>query len=218
MKSVVAALGAALALLAPLPAWSQVDPLDGQPGMGMPAAGMEHVVPGEPRADPGEAVKRSRFDNAVEKMFASADTDRSGLVTLDELRAGIETRRDAAIRGRFASIDANRDRSVSYDEFNQWQRSLGSANLSDELASNASNTVVSEDIGPEPERGPGGLTLGRLVAPLNATMLTAANTDYDAGASLAEVEAYEARRFDTFDTNDDGWVTEGELRDGTRRR
>ena len=218
MKSVVAACGAALALLAPLPAWAQDNSQDGQPGMGEVREGFEHLTTGQPRRSAGEAIRRSTFDEAVEKMFASADTDRNGLVTLDELRAGIETRRDTAIRGRFASIDANRDRTVSYDEFNQWQRSLGSANLSDELAATASNTVVSEDIGPEPERGPGGLTLVRLVAPLNATMLTAANTDYDAGASLAEVEAYEARRFDTFDANDDGWVTEGELRDGTRRR
>ena len=72
--------------------------------------------------------------------------------------------------------------------------------------------MVSEDIRPEPIRGPGGPVLARLVVPLNATMLVAANTDHDGGASLAEVAAYEGKRFEAVDSNDDGWVTDGELR------
>ncbi len=219
MKSgVVAAWVGALAVLAPVPAWSQSNGQDGQAGMGTPAEGFEHLTPGEARRGPGEAVRRARFDDAVVKMFAAADSDRNGLVALAELRAVIETRKDAAIRGRFASIDADRNQAVSYAEFNQWQRSLGSVVLSEEGAAVASNTVVSEDIRPEPERGPGGLVLARLVLPLNATMLVSANADHDGGASLAEVVAYEGNRFDTVDSNDDGWVTDEELRQATPRR
>jgi hypothetical protein len=145
-------------------------------------------------------------------MFASADADRDGTLTLVELRAVIEARKVAAIRDRFAGIDADRDRSLSFAEFDRWQRGLGSVVLSDAGAAAASETVVSEDIGPEPERGPGGQVLARLVAPLNATLLAAANTNYDAGASLAEIAAYEGKRFEAADANADGWVTEDELR------
>lgn len=208
---VVAACGCALALLAG-PAQAQDNGQDGQQGMGPVREGFEHLTEGQPRQGPGEAVRRSRFDEAVEKMFASADTDRNGLITLAELRATIEARKDTAIRGRFAAIDADRNQSVSFAEFNQWQRSLGSVVLSDEGAAAASNTVVSEDIGPEPMRGPGGPVLARLVAPLNATMLVAANTDHDGGASLAEVAVYEGKRFDAADSNKDNWVTDEELR------
>jgi hypothetical protein len=212
MKSVVvAACGGALALLAPVPAWSQDNGQDGQQGMGTPVDGFEHLTAGEPRRGPGEAIRRSKFDDAVEKMFASADTDRNGTVTLTELRAVIEARKDAAIRGRFASIDADRNQAVSFAEFNQWQRGLGSVVLSDEGAAAASNTLVSEDIRPAPERGPGGQVLARLVAPLNATMLVAANADHDGGASLAEVAAYQGKRFEAADSNHDNWVTEQEL-------
>jgi hypothetical protein len=217
MKSlVVAACGCALALLAPLigsaPASAQDNGQDGQPGMGTPAEGFEHLTPGQPRRSPGEAVRRDKFDEAVAKMFASADTDRDGQLTLAELRTAIETRKAAAIHARFAGIDADRNQAVSFAEFDQWQRSLGSVVLSDEGAAAASSTVVSEDIGPEPVRGPSGPTLARLVAPLNATMLVAANTDHDGGASLAEVAAYEGKRFETADVNRDTWVTEDELR------
>lgn len=208
----VAALAGALALLAPVPAWSQDNGQDGEAGMGTPADGFEHLTRGEPRRTPGEAIRRDRFDDSVEKMFASADTDRDGQVTLAELRAAIEARKVAAIQGRFASIDADRNQSVSFAEFDRWQRSLGSVVLSDEGAAAASNTVVAEDIRPEPIRGPGGPVLARLVVPLNATMLVAANTDHDGGASLAEVAAYEGKRFEAVDSNDDGWVTDGELR------
>jgi hypothetical protein len=220
MKSVVVAAGFALMLLAPLPAWAQDNSngQDGQQGMGTPVEGMEHVTAGERRRTPGEAVRRDRFDEAVEKMFASADSDRNGLLTLAELRAVIETRKDAAIHSRFASIDADRNQSVSFAEFNQWQRSLGSVVLSEEGAAAASNTLVSEDIRPAPERGPGGQVLARLVVPLNATMLVSANTDHDGGASLAEVAALEGKRFEEADANQDAWVTEEELRQAAPRR
>jgi len=151
-------------------------------------------------------------------MFASGDSDRNGLLTLAELRAAIEARKDAAIRSRFAGVDADRNQAVSFAEFNQWQRSLGSVVLSEEGAAAASNTVVSEDIRPEPVRGRGGLVLARLVAPLNATMLVAANADHDGGASLAEVAAYEGKRFEAADANSDGWVTDDELRQAAPAR
>jgi Ca2+-binding EF-hand superfamily protein len=211
MRSVVAILGAALVLIAPLPAAPQDNSQDGQAGMGTPREGFQHLTDGEPRRRPGEALRRDRFDEAVEDLFESADSDRNGLVTLVELRGVIEARKVAAIRSRFAGIDADRNQSLSFAEFDQWQRGLGSVVLSDEGAAAASNIVVAEDVRPELMRGPGGQVLARLVEPLNATMLAAANTNYDAGASLAEILAYEGKRFEAADANADGWVTDDEL-------
>ena len=211
MRSAVATLGAALVLLAPVSAWPQDNSQDGLPGMGTPREGFEHLTEGEPRRRPGEALRRDRFDEAVEDLFDSADADSNGTLTLAELRAVIEARKVAAIRSRFAGIDADRNQSVSFAEFDQWQRGLGSIVLSEEGAAAASNTVVSEDIRPEPMQGPGGQVLARLVEPLNATMLAAANTNYDAGGSLTEILAYQGKRFEQADANTDGWVTDYEL-------
>jgi len=218
MRSVVATLGVALALLAPAPAWAQETGQDGQAGMGVPADGFEHLTRGEPRRAAGEALRRNKFDDAVTGMVASADSDRDGTVTLAELRGVIGARKDAAIRDRFAAVDANRDKSLSYAEFDQWQRGLGSVALSDEAAAAASAALVAEDVRPEPMRDPGGKVLARLVEPLNATMLAAANTNYDAGASLAEILAYEGKRFEAADANADGWVTDDELPQAVPRR
>jgi hypothetical protein len=218
MRNVVAALGAALALLAPAVALAQDNGQNGQAGMGEPVEGLEHVTRGEPRATVGEALRRDKFDRAVAELAASADNDRDGTVTMAEFRAVIGARKDAAIRDRFAAIDGNRDKSLSYAEFDQWQRGLGSAALSDQAAAAASAARIAEDIRPEPMRGPGGQVFARLVEPLNATMLAAANTNYDAGASLAEIAAYEGKRFEAADLNKDGWVTEDEQRQGAPRR
>ena len=198
-----------MALLAPVAAAAQNN---GQPGISVRGDGFEHLTRGEPRPTAGEALRRDRFDDAVGKMAASADGDRDGTVTLAELRAVIGSRKDAAIRDRFAAVDANRDKTLSYAEFDQWQRGLGSIALSDEAAAAASAALVAEDIRPEPMRDPGGKVLARLVEPLNATMLAAANTNYDAGASLAEILAHEGKRFEAADANSDGWVTDDELR------
>jgi len=212
MRRVMLVLAAAAALLAPLPAWSQ-----SREGAPAPREGFDHIREGEPRQAPVEAIRRDRYDEVVTRLFASADSNRDGLVALAEVRAVIETRKDAAIRERFASIDANRDQSVSFAEFNQWQRGLGSAVLSEEAAAAVNGVLVAENIRPEPMRGPGGQVVARLVEPISATMLAAANTDYDAGASLAEVLAHQGKRFEAADTDEDGWVTEEEERARPRR-
>src|SRR5690606_390715 len=211
MHRILVLAGAVLAACTPTPALSQDNSQDGQPGMGEAREGFEHLTDGEPRRRPGEAIRRDRFDEAVEKMFAAAGRDRDGTVTLEELRTAIESRKAAAIRGRFASIDADRNESISFLEFDRWQRGLGSIVLSDEGAAARARRSCRRTSGPN-QCGPGGMVLARLVAPLNATLLAAANTNYDAGASLAEILSYEGKRFEAADANADGWVTDDELR------
>lgn len=208
MRGIVVGIGAALALLIPAAAWAQ----DGQPGLGEPRDGFDHLTNGEPRPAIGEALERSKFDDAVGRMFAAADTDRDGSATLAELRTVFAGRKDAAIRDRFAVIDANRDRSLSYAEFSQWLGSLGSLALSDREAATAATGIVPEDIRPERGRGRGSDIVADLVEPLGATVLVAANADHDGGTTLAELLAYEGKRFDAADANRDGWVVAEELR------
>jgi hypothetical protein len=216
MRGIVAVVGAALSLLAPAAVWAQ-DGQDGQPGLGEPRDGFEHLTEGTPRADIGEALERGKFDDAVGRMFAAADTDRDGSATLAELRGVIAARKDTAIRERFAAIDTNRDRALSYAEFSQWQAGLGSLALSDERSAAAATERVAEDIRPERVRGRGSDIVADLVEPLGATVLVAANADHDAGTSLAELLAYEGKRFDAADANRDGWVVADEVRSGRPR-
>ena len=203
MRKMLAAVGTALILLAPLSALAQdIDPGGGDDDLGT------HIKPSGPR--PPQPIERKKYDEAVAKLFKMGDTNGDGTITLAELNAVIEARKTTAIGARFAQIDTNRDKSISFDEFVQWQRSLGSAVLSD-AATGEGMAIVPEDIRLEPGRSDNDQLIARLIEPLNATMLVAANTNYDAGVSLAELIAYEGKRFAAADTNHDGWLTQDEI-------
>jgi len=159
----------------------------------------------KPRAS--KPLERGDIDKAVEKMFRTADTDRDGLLALAEFNAVISARKDKVIAERFAQVDTDRNQSISTAEFAQWQRALGAVVLSDRQGLEQDDPLVAEDLPLEFSRNDDVALLTRLIEPLNATMLVAANTDYDAGASLAEILAYEHQRFDAADTNKDGWLT-----------
>ena len=201
MRKLIVGIATLLAL-APLQAIAQ----DIDPGGGDDIG--SHIQPGAP---PGpKPIERKKFDEAVGKLFAQADTNADGTITLAEFNALIDARKTAAIGARFAAMDANHDKSISFDEFVQWQRSLGSAVLSDS-ATGGDLAIVPEDIRYQPGRSDNEQLLVRLIEPLNATMLVAANTDYAAGVSLAELVAYEGKRFDAGDTNHDGFLTQDEI-------
>jgi Ca2+-binding EF-hand superfamily protein len=163
---------------------------------------------------PPEPIERKTFDRAVEKLFQLGDTDRDGRITLAEFNATIESRKGRAISQRFAEIDTDRNQQISLAEFSAWQRGLGSAALSDSATAAAAGTegLVAEDIALDPGRDREDRLLARLITPLNAVVLAGANTDYDTGTSLAELTAYEGKRFDQFDRNKDGWLTPDETR------
>ncbi|WP_343061270.1 EF-hand domain-containing protein [Novosphingobium flavum] len=157
-------------------------------------------------------IKRERFDKIVAAMFREADTNRDGLVTIAELNALIEGRRDAAIRARFARVDGNRDGVISQDEFAAWQKQMGSAALQEGSATGNRGEIIPDSIMPDPGDKAEDAMLAALIAPLNATVIAQANTNYDAGLSLDELIAFEGKRFVAADTNGDGWLTMDELR------
>lgn len=185
-------------------------------GMGGPPGGGEGGPPGggggrrPPRADP--PVERKQLDGPVKAMFALADGNRDGIVTLAELDAVVVARRQAAIRARFAKIDADHNGTLSDAEFMAWQMAMGSAAASDRQAGADPSGPVAETIMPELRNRPQDRALGAVLAPLSALVLVEANTNYDGGISLDELLAYERKRFDKADRDGDGLLSEQELR------
>lgn len=207
MRRLVASL-AIVALLAPLS-------LRAQEHGGVYSSGdFDPLDRGQDRGPkPPQPIARKAFDDAVGKMFALADSNRDGTVTVAELQALIAVHRERAIQDRFASVDTDHNKAISLSEFSQWQRSLGSLSLSEADAGGGIG-IVAEEIRYQPGRGADDEAIARLIQPLSSTVIAAANTNYDAGASLAEVVAYEGKRFEAVDADKDGWLTADELRTG----
>ena len=212
MRTVWAGL-AIIACLAPAAAWAQQQqPGDDEHGGGYVQDGFDdNLRPNRPRVRQPDPIERKDFDELVGRMFAVADTSRDGIVTLAEFQGMIAARKDEAIANRFASIDTDRNRALSLEEFGRWQHGLGSSVLSDADAGGGAlgfaEVVVAE------ARGRNGAALSALIEPLGSTVITAANTDFDAGTSLAELIAYEGKRFEARDANHDGRIAGAELPD-----
>jgi len=208
----------ALAVVAPTHVAAQQQQQGDSHGNVYTSGDFDKLDRGGPKARPvvGAALERAKFDAAVAKMFAAVDTNRDGTITVAEFQALIAARKEQAIAERFAAIDTNRDKSLSYAEFSQWQHGLGALALSD--ADAGGGGMVAEEIRYQPGRGREDQMIADVIEPLKTTVIAAANTNYDAGASLAELTAYEGKRFDALDTNHDGWVTEDEFQAGRRGR
>ena len=76
------------------------------------AASEENTM--RPVAAPGEG-KKNPPDPA--KVFARKDTNKDGLLTLDEFKTGMKDKQLERAPQRFKTIDANGDGKVSMDEF-----------------------------------------------------------------------------------------------------
>lgn len=192
----------------------------GGPGGGGPGGqGKPGPGGGPPKMREIKPVKREKFDKIVAEMFREADTNRDGLVTLSEVRGIANARRDILIGKRFEKIDANGDRSLSRDEFFAWQRELGSVAQSEEALA-IGRGIIPEMIEPELGSEMDARILAGIIEPLSAGLIANANLDYDAGLSLAELLAYEGKRFDQADRDANGLLTPGEAGrpDGAPRR
>ncbi|HZU65084.1 MAG TPA: EF-hand domain-containing protein [Novosphingobium sp.] len=182
-------------------------------GGGPPSGGGDEAPAdkGPPKPHVMKPIPQKKFDEAVTQMFAAADTNHDGLITLAEFQAQVEARRDAIIRARFQKIDLNHDGQISQEEFISWQLSLGSMASAD-TGGRANVEVVAEEIGPKLGNSEQDMALAMAIEPINPVMLVKANTNYDAGVSLAELLAYEDARFAKADTDRDGYLTMEEIR------
>lgn len=154
-------------------------------------------------------IKRARFDQIVTDMFRAADTNRDGTVTIAELHAIVAARRAVIIKNRFAGIDTDRNGAISMAEFTAWQDRMGSVANSEAAATGDTGAPISDAIMPDVgnER-----MLAEVIEPLTGTVVGSANTNYDAGLSLAELLAYEGKLFDAADTDHDGYLWPQDLR------
>jgi Ca2+-binding EF-hand superfamily protein len=155
-------------------------------------------------------ISLKTFDAAVIGMFRTADANHDGMVTLAEFNEVITARRDAIIRTRFKAIDTNHNGQIDEGEFIAWQRAMGSTALSDSAATQYAE-IIPNSISPELGEGERNEALAVAVEPLNAVVIAAANTNYDAGMSLDELLAYEHARFDKADTDKDGTLSRDEV-------
>ena len=219
------ALAGLLALVPAVPAAAQMG--GGMGGGGMGGGGMSMGgAPPEAAPDDSERAReigssdrgpqtrplaQEAFDKAVREMFASADTNRDGMVTLDELRAVVAGQRDAIIRDRFREIDTNHDGRIDEGEFIAWQQALGAAAGSDCASSAGAAELVPESLGPRLGNSDKERALAVAIVPLSATVITAANVHYRAGITIDDLLAYEDAHFAAADTNHDGFLEGSEL-------
>ena len=161
---------------------------------------------------PGEylsPISLARFDKAVSALFARADVNHDGMITLAEFDALISARRNEAIVSRFHQIDTNHDGAVSLAEFTAWQQDMGSAAASQ--CTTYAARIVPDTLAMEPGNNDRDEALADVVEPLSDVLITRANIHYRAGITLDDLLAYEHKRFDAVDTNHDGFLEQGEI-------
>ncbi|WP_313958532.1 EF-hand domain-containing protein [Novosphingobium sp. 9] len=185
----------------------------GGPGGGGHHGGDEGGPPGggAARPRPPKPMKRKDYDKIVEQMFDEADANHDGTVTVAELHGVVEAKREALIRARFTAVDANHDGTISADEFMVWQKQMGSAASDEDSAFGDRNGPIPDAIMPHTKDEGDRMAL-RLIEPLTGTVIAKANTNYDAGVSLAELIAYEGKAFEAADKDHDGELSMDELR------
>lgn len=163
-----------------------------------------------------EPVSRKDYNKFVAHMFADADTNHDGMITLAEFNAEIQARMDKVIQQRFDRIDTNHDGSISHAEFFAWQRALGTVNFAGDKAAGEASGNVRAVLPVHAGRKPKDQEIARIVEPITADLIAAANTNYDAGMSLKEFEDYEGKIFEKADTNHDGYLVRSEIRQAAR--
>lgn len=178
----------------------------GGPGGGGPPGGGG----GKPRMP--KPISRAHYDKIVTALFRDADSNRDGLVTLDEFHALVNARREAAIKARFAKVDANGDGTISAAEFTAWQQQMGSMASDDRGALGDRVGQIPEVVVPDFGKDEDDRMLADLIEPISGTLIAKANTNYDAGVSMEELLAYEGARFEAADTDKDGYLSMQELR------
>ena len=209
-------LGVAGLILMANPAFAQM----GGMGGGMGGHGGQAIDPAGDSPDQSgtykrrwdvEPVSQEKFDKVVAAMFARADVNHDGMVTLAELQSQIDARREAVIRDRFKQIDTNHDGKIDAGEFIAWQQAMGSAAASDCSAYAGQGEIVPDTLGPELGYSDKDRALAIAIEPLSPMVITRANIHYRAGITLDDLLAYENARFTAADTNHDGYLEQEEI-------
>lgn len=163
-------------------------------------------------------ITLERFDKAVASLFAMADLNRDGMVTLAELQTVIETRRETVVAARFKEIDTNHDGRIDLAEFSAWQKEMGSAAGSACGGYAGQGQIVPDALYPDLSSSEQDDAIGTVIEPLSEMVLIRANIHYHAGITLDDLLAYENIRFNAADTNHDGFLEQQEISDLRKAR
>lgn len=210
LASIALALGLAASLLCPSTCFAQQMPQGGPP----PQAGGAPGGPGQGRRQEPKLpkVRLKDIDKVSRDMFATADLDHNGTVTLDELQTIMDRHRDAVIAARFAQLDSDGDKVVDYTEFATWQLSLG-ARAAEEGGSRALEMArLPAAVGIPESKDDKARFVAMLLTPISRSSVIEANINYDTGADLAEFIAFQRRKFDAADEDANGILEGPELR------
>jgi len=184
----------------------------GQPPGGGKGGGRGGPPGAQQRPREPKPVKRADLDEAATAMFRAADSNRDGLATLEEVRAIFQARRDTIIHERFTRVDSDHSGAIEQPEFLAWQRQMGTAASVEGDGLPGRDAPVEEALRPELGDDLEDRMLARLIEPLSAITIVAANTNYDGGVSLEEWQVYQRKRFDGADADSDGKLTMEEMR------
>ncbi|MEO1045502.1 MAG: EF-hand domain-containing protein [Pseudomonadota bacterium] len=167
--------------------------------------------------NPPKPLALEKVEKLIERQHREADQDRNGYLTVEEVRGQINAMAEAIVRERFGRIDTDGNSAVSYAEFAAWQRSMGANALDDRAAASVSQAMVPNSLPFKitDRKYPRALRL--LVPPLNVTMLSQADSNYDGQISVEELKVVQTKRFRELDENSDGFLILTELPTNTSR-
>lgn len=156
-------------------------------------------------------IPLEKVEALIERQHQEADQDRNGYLTVAEVRAQIDAMAEAIVVKRFEKIDTDGNSSVSYPEFSAWQRSMGSQALDDVAAASVDQSMIPESLPFEIKDRKQEQALSMLIRPLNVTILSQADSNYDGQVSVQELKLAQSKRFKDLDQNSDGFLVFDEL-------
>lgn len=148
--------------------------------------------PGEGRERFAQPQTRAAAAARVEARFASADSNRDGFVTQDEVRARTASRRSDRREQRFERLDSNNDGMISRAEF-EAPRAVRGGDRGERRGQRFADL--------------GGRRGGGMMARFGARAFAAMDMNRDGRVALAEAQRAALQRFDRVDSNRDGTIS-----------
>lgn len=163
------------------------------------AAAPAVAQPGEGEDRFAQPQTRSAVAARVEARFASADSNRDGFVTQDEVRARALSRRAERREQRFERLDSNNDGMISRAEF-EAPRAVRGGDRGERRAMRA------ERRGQRFANRGGRRAGGMMTARFGARAFAAMDLNRDGRVALGEAQRAALQRFDRIDSNRDGTI------------
>lgn len=148
-------------------------------------------APHHARGEPNRQITRAQFVDARVARLTALDTNRDGMISVEERQAAMQARRAAHADERFAKLDANGDGSISRAEFD-------------------AGHAARPDRGPHVQ--PAGAREGRRGGPRHAMPGPGRDGHERGPVVISEVVAKLGERFDKMDADHDGMISPAERR------